>query len=388
VTQRGGHAGPVATPRIPALPTLDPALLLPTLAPARPAAFPFDQPGHQLFYLARAAVFHAARRLLGSGGGAVLAPAYHHGVEIEALLAAGARPVFYRVDAALRVDLDELRRLLARVAPVRAVYLTHYLGLAQPVCEVVALCRARGVPLIEDCALALLSTAPDGRPLGWWGDAAIFCLYKSLPLPHGGLARGSFERAPTPPPPLAETAHHAAGRVLAHLELTRPGVAAGARALRRAARRWWRVALPTGTSHLRRVELHLAASALVTRLLQRFDLEMVRRRRRRNFRRLAEALDGAVPLVGAPLAPGVCPLSLAVRAHDKGALVAALARRGVEAVDFWSTGHPTCDVARFPEVAALRRELVELPCHQSLDDEAVDLVAHAVKEAMAEVARG
>jgi dTDP-4-amino-4,6-dideoxygalactose transaminase len=34
-------------------------------------------------------------------------------------------------------------------------------------------------------------------------------------------------------------------------------------------------------------------------------------------------------------------------------------------------------------VAQLRREILELPCHQSLDDNAIDLVAHAVKQVVA-----
>ena len=56
---------------------------------------------------------------------------------------------------------------------------------------------------------------------------------------------------------------------------------------------------------------------------------------------------------------------------------------GIDAIDFWGTGDAACDDAEFPEVAALRREILELPCHQSLDDDAIDLVAHAVKQVLA-----
>jgi dTDP-4-amino-4,6-dideoxygalactose transaminase len=58
----------------------------------------------------------------------------------------------------------------------------------------------------------------------------------------------------------------------------------------------------------------------------------------------------------------------------------ALHAVGIDAIDFWSEGE--CD-GDFPEVAALRREILELPCHQSLDDDAIDLVAHAVKQVVA-----
>ncbi|MCU1282988.1 MAG: tbmB, partial [bacterium] len=57
--------------------------------------------------------------------------------------------------------------------------------------------------------------------------------------------------------------------------------------------------------------------------------------------------------------------------------------RGIDAIDFWGTGDAACDDAEFPEVAELRREILELPCHQSLDDDAIDLVAHAVKQVLA-----
>ena len=63
--------------------------------------------------------------------------------------------------------------------------------------------------------------------------------------------------------------------------------------------------------HLALHELALGASRLVERLLPRFDGEMVVVRRRRNFQRLAAALDGVVAVVGAPLPPWRLP---AVRA--------------------------------------------------------------------------
>jgi dTDP-4-amino-4,6-dideoxygalactose transaminase len=37
--------------------------------------------------------------------------------------------------------------------------------------------------------------------------------------------------------------------------------------------------------------------------------------------------------------------------------------------------------AEFPDAAALRRHVIELPCHQDLDDDAIDRVARAFREA-------
>jgi dTDP-4-amino-4,6-dideoxygalactose transaminase len=393
---------PAPTRLIPSLPTLDPALLAPTLAPPRPSLFPLDRlrsPALQRFYLARAGVYHTVRHWLGGARATVLMPAYHHGVEVEAVRSAGADILFYRVDRNLALDLDDLAEKAA-LPSVRVVYLTHFVGFAQPVARVREIVRSHNKRLFEDCALALFSRTPEGQPLGSFGDAACFCLYKTLPLPHGGLLLGpDVPTAPLVAPPLLSTLHHLAGLTLAHLELGAPtlgrnlgrALGAAARAAARATVDKAVATVQTGTMHLAAHELGRGASHLIAHLLPRFDDEMVVVRRRRNFARLAAALEEVLPVVGAPLLPGACPLFLPVRIGaplierglDKGAVMQALHARGIDAIDFWSRGDSACDLAQFPEVAALRRELLELPIHQSLDDDAIDLVAHAVKQVVA-----
>lgn len=374
---------------IPSLPTLDPTLLAPSLEPTRPPLFPLDRldaPEVQLFYLARAGVYHTIRTWLGGEPGVVLMPAYHHGVEVEAVRAAGARIVFYRVDENMRIDLDDIADKV-RALDVRVLYVTHFVGFPQPIAAAKKLARARGVKLFEDCALALFSRTPEGKPLGSTGDAACFCLYKTLPVPHGGLLLGpDVPTVDVETPPLMSTLHHVSGLVLAHLELHSSGLG---RAVRQAARAASHATVDkavatvkTGTMHLLPHELDLGASKLVERLLRRFDDEMVVVRRRRNFQRLAAALDGVVPVVGAPLPLGTCPLFLPVRIAGgrKRDVMQALHTVGIDAIDFWGTGDAACSADEFPEVTQLRREILELPCHQSLDDDAIDLVAHAVKQ--------
>ncbi|HYG67016.1 MAG TPA: DegT/DnrJ/EryC1/StrS family aminotransferase, partial [Anaeromyxobacteraceae bacterium] len=166
---------------IPALPTLWPGLLSP-FAAERNAPFPFGAQRLTPFYFARNAVFHSVR-LLGLEGREVLVPAYHHGVEIAALAAAGAVPRFVRVDARMRLDVDALE---AGIGPrTGALYVIHYAGFPQPMADVMEVARRHGLPVIEDCALALLS-ADGARPLGSYGTVGIFCYYKTLPVPNGG----------------------------------------------------------------------------------------------------------------------------------------------------------------------------------------------------------
>jgi dTDP-4-amino-4,6-dideoxygalactose transaminase len=359
---------------LPSLPMLDPRLLLPTLEPPRAPMFPFDREAHR-FYLARAGVHHAVRHF--AAGGRVLMPGYHHGVEVEAVRAAGATVEFYRINRDLRLDLDDLMERATK-RDTRVVYVTHFAGFAQPIAPLAAFCRERNLKLIEDCALALLSRDVEGVPLGSRGDAAVFCLYKTLPVPHGGLLLADLPALATRPAPFAATLHHLSGQILGHLELRSPALG---RPLRAVARNAAHATVDqvvqnvhTGNMHLLPHELTLGCAPIVSKICRRLDLEMIIVRRRRNFRRLAEQLDG-FDVIGAPLAPGVCPLFVPVRVPNKQELHTRLQARGVDSVDFWGQGD-----SPFPEIEELRRTILELPCHQSLDDDDIDVVARAVKE--------
>jgi perosamine synthetase len=378
---------------IPSLPTLPPAALLPRgLRAARPAeadAAPFPPAGSatHLFYLARAGVFHAIRHLLLRRPGLVLMPAYHHGVEIEAVEQTGARIELYRVDENMRVDFDGVTRRLRR-GDVSVLYLTHFAGFPEPAtAELAAIAAARGVALFEDCAHALFSRDAGGRPLGSLGAASVFCLYKTLPVPHGGVlhAPGIPVPASPPAPPLLSTLHHVAGLALGHIE-RRAGTVGAAlrRSLRAAAHATVDTVVETvktGTQHIAPGDLERGASRLVAHLLGAFDAREVVARRRANFIWLARALAGRVEVLGDPLPAGCSPLFVPLRIANgrKVEAVRALKARGIDAIDFWNEpGRPS----GYPEIEALRRDIMEIPCHQSLDDEDLELIRQATVAAL------
>src|SRR4051812_34718158 len=202
VAEGKGEKAPAPTRTVPSMQTAWPHMLFPRPAAAAPLVFPFDQQGLRYRYFARNAVWDAIQ-LLGLTGKKVLMPAYHHGVELETLLAGGVTPVFFRVDAQMRADFEDAR---AKADGVAALYVIHYAGFAQDMQAARQLASELGVPVIEDCALSLLSR--DGeKPLGSSGDVSVFCLYKTIPVPNGGalLARGDLARKldqlPPPPPP-------------------------------------------------------------------------------------------------------------------------------------------------------------------------------------------
>jgi hypothetical protein len=372
---------------IPALPTLWPRMLSP-LAAERPAPFPLAAPRTTRYYFARNAVWHGAR-LLGLSGREVLVPAYHHGVEVGALVHAGAVPRFVRVDGRMRLDLDDLE---AKIGPrTRAIYVIHYAGFAQPMDEVLALARRRRLHVVEDCALSLLA-AEGTRPLGSTGHLGVFCFYKTLPVPNGGALVVNDPRISGAPPeptaaPLASTLSHAAGSVLANVALRFGDLG---EALRAGVRRGYALArgasglrpISTGTMTFDPARKDLGMSPLSELIARHCDAEQIVAARRRNYFLLLGRLRERVPPVFSEVPAGASPLFYPLLCDDKAAVQAKLAAAGIETVDFWREGHASCPVDEFPEVASLRRRVLELPVHQDLQPEDMAFVARAALEAL------
>jgi hypothetical protein len=372
---------------LPAMPTLWPGLLSP-LAADRPAAFPFGASRVTRFYLARNGVYHGAR-LLGLAGHEVLVPAYHHGVEIGALAAAGAVPRFVRVDARMRLDLEDLE---ARIGPrTRAIYVIHYAGFAQPMDEVMAVARRHGLPVIEDCALSLFA-AEGTRPLGSVGALGVFCFYKTLPVPNGGALvvndpSIAGELAPPAPAPLVSTLSHATGSLLSNAAFRLGALGEAVRAAARGAYAVVRRAtgvrpVSTGTPTFDPALVDLGMSRISDAIARRGDAWAIVAARRRNYLVLLGWLRDVVPPVFAELPAGACPLFYPLLCDDKAAVQARLAARGVQTIDFWRTGHPLCPEDAFPEVQGLRRRVLELPVHQDLQPEDMAYLARCAQEAL------
>ena len=387
VAEGKGEKAPAPRRTVPCMQTTWPHMLFPRIAATVPLVFPFDQPGLRYRYFARNAVWDAVQ-LLGLAGKKVLMPAYHHGVELETLLAAGVQPVFFRVDAQMRADFEDAK---AKSAGASALYVIHYAGFPQDMQAARQLGNELGVPVIEDCALALLSR--DGeKPLGSFGDLSIFCLYKTIPVPNGGalLARGDYAKkldllAPVKPAPIVSTASHLIGSMLSNLELRTGEVGRRARQALRDASRWAvrqanveRVA--TGTQHFNIDDVELGMSAASHLVLRNQDAAGIVERRRRNYFLLYATLRDVAPPVTGELQPGVCPLFYPMPVDDKAGAMARLLARGVETVDFWRLRHPVLPAGVFPEVDRLRERVLELPVHQDLSPADTEHVASCVRE--------
>lgn len=306
-------------------------------------------------------------------GTPVWCPSFHCGMEVRAAAEAGFTPRFYRLRDDLNVHEDHLAQCLDH-AP-GPVLLIHYFGFAQPgAARIAALCRAKGVPLVEDCSHAFLSRC-GGRPIGSDGTAATFSLYKTFGTSDGGALR--FDRAikPLDSPRVAWSAQwgsiHRRWRdrpPMARAEETIRG-----RFERRKETAWRRIFEDRWQS-----PRGISKSSLA--LIERYDPAKIVARRRRNYERLDALLcdsPGYQP-VASSLPGESCPLYLPIFICNRTDVFVNLFAARVEPFIFGMFHHPAMTVENFPESRRMRDEILCLPIHQDLDDADIDRVASLV----------
>jgi dTDP-4-amino-4,6-dideoxygalactose transaminase len=120
-------------------------------------------------------------------GDEVIVPACSFVAVGSAVLAAGARLVFCDVDPrSMNVRAEDIAAKLT--ARTKAVYVTHYSGVPCEMDRILALCRPRGIIVIEDAACAVRSFYK-GRACGTLGDMGIwsFDAMKTICTGDGGM---------------------------------------------------------------------------------------------------------------------------------------------------------------------------------------------------------
>ena len=352
-------------------------------ARGRNLPYPFCAERQHAFCVARSGIYHLFRSLRFQPGEVVLMPDYHSGNEVAAVRAAGAEIIFYPIGADLQPDLQKLSELASKRP--RLIYIIHYLGWPQPLNEIMELCRRSGAMLFEDCALSLLSES-EGRPLGASGDYSVFCVYKTLPVPNGGLLVQNNPSSPEisnlnmePCPPMtsigrtAELAFESirsrwsrVGRTLFDLKQ-----AAGNR-LRAADVR----NVPVGDIGWNPANVNIGMSPLGNRVIRRTDHQDVVRKRRENFLELRNRLHSKVMMLREDLEKGVCPLFFPILVRNKHEIAVSLRERGIQAVEFWNdaTNEPIGPAARY-----LRKHVLELPIHQGVTSAQLNYIADTVE---------
>ena len=116
----------------------------------------------------------------------VLIPAFTFAAVPSAVLHADCIPVLCEVGANFRIDMDDFATRLDD--DISAVLISHMRGHTSDMDAIMALCNARGIPVIEDAAHSL-GTLWNGRNIGTIGKVGCFSFqsYKLVNAGEGGI---------------------------------------------------------------------------------------------------------------------------------------------------------------------------------------------------------
>lgn len=339
-------------------------------------------------YHGRGALWRGIKLLNLDGTDRVLVPSYHCGVEVEAVLQANVEIEFYRIRDDMTVDLGALEEQIR--AGCRAVLVIHYYGFPQPVEEIRKLCRKYNAFLIEDCAHALFGRYC-GRPLGTYGDMAIFSPPKSLPLPGGGALLINnpgtdavlWTERPSPAVVWKRTLGLLVSALEAHGDIGVPHT--GLAGIRRLCKRV--VSIEGGRGYDTGMGFdtamgYLGMPAVSRRIMNGTSIEWVMRKRRLHF----ECLLGGIRdtdhwrVCFTSLPEGICPLffPIRIRGASRSEVQMVLKGFGIDTFVFAEQLHPSLPKGGFPEAELLSREVLCLPIHQHLDEKKVDSIVNAM----------
>ncbi len=359
-------------------------------------------PHKQYVTSARVAIALALQRLGVGAGDRVLVPAYHCLSMVEPIVFCGATPLFFPLTATLEVPLAALAA--TDLTDVRAIIVTHYFGFPQAMKSIAAFARARGIPVIEDCAHAVFGIADDA-PIGSWGDYAAVSLMKFFPVYDGGClisARHSLADLALQRPSGRFEAKALLNSIERGLFYRRfPGMQAAAQTTLSMKDAMWRgfkrlrarsakpfayhdPAASDGVNGLDPAWLDRRISFASQQLVERLPVARIIERRRANYQRLDDALrelPSARPLFD-HLPAGVVPYVFPLWVDRPDRVFARLKNDGVPLFRWerlWNDEAARID----PLSARYATEIFQLPCHQEITDDELGWIIERVKAAFA-----
>jgi dTDP-4-amino-4,6-dideoxygalactose transaminase len=353
-----------------------------------PTVFPFDQ--QRIFYsFSGRYAFASLLKALSLGpNDSILLPSYNCGVEIDPVIYFRIRPKFYKVKSNMDVDLDDISQRITR--DVKALIVTHFLGFAQPIRELRAICADRNIFLVEDCAHAFLSDF-NHFPLGSYGDAAFFSLLKTLPVPNGGfyIARLLSLRTRNCAATLTESAQILAYKTLSILAtLSRLSLTVVRKILNAET---LTIVRPDSYDFHQNLLTCGISPASVT-IINDTDLGKVKSLRRRNFEYILKHFLKFFPEITFfdSLPNGVCPLFFPVILPDektRQGLYHVLKSRGIITHPWWDRFHPSVPWNQFPDAVHLKQCILGLPIHQNLTPTHLDRIISEFEYAYSNIQR-
>jgi len=301
---------------------------------------------------------HLALRAAGIGpGDEVITTPFTFIATAGAVSQVGARPVFVDIDAAT-FNIDPARIAQAVSSRTRAVVPVHLYGQPADLAPISALCRERGLALIEDCAQSF-GAEYGGKKSGAYGDMGCFSFYPSKNL--GAYGDGG----------MVITDNDAAAERLRRLR--DHGRIEG-----------YRHGMVGYNSRLD--ELQAAVLRVKLRRLDEYNS-----RRRRNAQRYGERLADSDVVPPAADGKGVHVYhQYTVRSRHRDAVRHALTAAGIASAIYYPVPlhrqevyAAGCAGARFPAVERAAEEVLSLPMYPELSEEQIETITRVVRQARA-----
>ena len=328
------------------------------------------------FALGRQALVFALKYLFPQKGLIAIPDYICHEVP-KAVRHAGHEVLYYRIGLDLKPDMDSVRESLVNGA--HAILVVHYFGFPAQMDEILALCRQRGVVLIEDCAHCYPSWTGN-RLVGEQGALAIFSPRKFLPLPDGGALLINDEdfwlraaRALSEVPRSATLVAKWQVKELAGLLKFDGALSRVSRFLRST----WSLGRASDDAELNPAK----PSDLSLYIASKYDPGQIVTIHRSHYERLATLMEDIPQLkpMFAALPEGIAPLYFPMRTANARNICQALLEKGIE-LTLWPCLPP--EVENDPQAFAankLAREVIGIPLHAQADP---DVVLRALKNCL------
>jgi dTDP-4-amino-4,6-dideoxygalactose transaminase len=124
--------------------------------------------------MARVGIYLALKHLIRKGQKVILSP-YTISDVVNMVLCAGGVPLFADIEegGSCNIDAKKVAALLETEQDIGAVLVTHFYGLICDIDPIVAVCRAKGIPVVEDAAQSF-GARLDGKIAGALADVGVY----------------------------------------------------------------------------------------------------------------------------------------------------------------------------------------------------------------------
>ena len=290
---------------------------------------------------ARTAMIHILQLCKSVDTRGILLPSYIGLSQIEGsgvfdpIRTSGIAYEFYDLDRALKPNLASLTEQL-KSGKFQLVFLIHYFGCPQVDVEAFcSLCSEYGVEVIEDCAHTITG-GTDDRPLGTFGNYAIFSIHKSTTSDAGGFFYDHNN-------------------------------------------------LLGGAKVSQNIQIDLNSLGI----LANTDLYGIALSRRRNYEKVASWVSSVsgVKLFFDDIGHGDVPLNcpIIVERGLREALYFNLIQKGIKPTALYNTLIPEIDPKKFPDAYFVAENILNLPTHQCIQLSDMETYEEIFKEAIYEV---